>query len=390
MEHWRRDIRFWQFFRALLGGWLRRKFNFTPEPAETEGPCLILANHATDWDPLLVALSFPRQMYFVASEHIFRWGFFWKIINWLLHPIARLKGTTASDTVLTVMRRMRRGASVAIFADGNRTWDGCTGEIFPATGKLARSCGGTLITYRLEGGYFTNPRWAGGRLRRGQMRGRVAGVYPPETLRAMTPEEITAVIRRDLWEDAYARQRAERVPFRGRRAAEGLETMLCVCPSCGALGTLQSAGDRLRCSACGLEAVYDVYGFLSGPGLPFDSIRDWDRWQTEQLSARSAGNGPEPLFSDEGITLEELLPGHATHRLGEGAITLYRDRLVCAGRSFPLPEISGMGMHGPLGLSFSAAGGHYEVSGRRRFCLRKYMTVFDRLCARAGQSRVVI
>lgn len=390
MEHWRRDIRFWHFFRALLGGWLRRKFNFTPEPAETEGPCLILANHATNWDPLLMALSFPRQMYFVASEHIFRWGAVWHLINWLLHPIARLKGTTASDTVLTVLRRMRRGASVAIFADGNRTWDGCTGKIPPATGKLARSCGGTLVTYRLEGGYFTNPRWAGSRLRRGRMRGRVVGVYTHDALYAMTPEEVNAVIRRDLWEDAYARQRDERVPFRGRRLAEGLETMLCICPACGAQGALKSAGDRLSCGACGFSAAYDAYGFLSGPGLPFDSLPDWDAWQTDRLAALAAEDGPEPLFADDGVTLEELLPGHATRRLGKGRIALHRDRLVCAGRSFPLSEISGMGMHGPLGLSFSAAGGHYEVSGRRGLCLRKYMTVFDRLCARAGQSRVVI
>ena len=56
------------------------KFNFkakTVPPAE--GACLILSNHNTDWDPLLVTCSFrKRHMYFVASEHIFHWG--WKAI----------------------------------------------------------------------------------------------------------------------------------------------------------------------------------------------------------------------------------------------------------------------------------------------------------------------
>lgn len=34
---------------------------------------IVLSNHVTDYDPLLVGVSFPGQMYFVASEHITRW-----------------------------------------------------------------------------------------------------------------------------------------------------------------------------------------------------------------------------------------------------------------------------------------------------------------------------
>lgn len=384
MEHWKRDKAVWRFLRRFLGGWIRRKFNLTAEPVAADGPYLVLANHATNWDPLLIALSFEQQMYFVASEHIFRWGLVWRLINWLVHPIARLKGVTASDTVLTVMRRMRKGANVAIFADGNRTWDGKSGTVLPATGKLAKSCGGGLITYRLEGGYFTNPRWAGSRLRRGRMRGYAVNVYTREQLRAMTADQVNAIINRDLYEDAYARQREEPVAFTGKRLAEGLETLLCVCPRCAGIGTLSGAGDRFSCT-CGLTARYTVYGFLEGDDLPFDNLADWDAFQTEKLRVRAetAGEG-EVLFSDTAITMDQLLDHHGQLPLGAGSLTLYRSRLVWAGREFPLEDITGMGMHGPMGLSFTVGTKHYELSSKKPRCLRKYMLIYEHLRQRAA------
>lgn len=382
MAHWERDKRIWGFLCFILNGWLRRKFGFTPEiaPPDLRGPCLVLANHTTNWDPLLMALSFRKHpMYFVASEHIFRWGFLWRVIDALVHPIARLKGTTAADTAMTILRRMRKGASVALFAEGNRTWDGVTGPILPSTAKLARMCGGTLVTYRLEGGYFSNPRWAGSRLRRGTMRGRIAGIYPPEQLRAMTPEQVDALIRRDLREDAWERQRLQPTVYRSARPAEGLQTMLCVCPRCGELGTLSAQGAVLRCGACGFSVRVNEYGFLTGDGAPADNLRDWDVWQTARLWARTAAAGDGPVFRDEGAALDQVREGHRTVHLGRGAISLSRTALTAAERVFPLAGISGMGMHGALGLSFTFEGAHYEVSFREERCLRKYYTICQRL-----------
>ena len=143
----------WRILRPPVTAWVRHKFNFTPEVYRGEGPYLIFCNHTTDWDPIRLAGALPEQTYFVASEHIFRWGFWGGVIRFVVDPIARLKGTTAGDTVLTVVRRLKAGANVAIFAEGNRSFNGLTGAILPSTGKLARSCGATVITYRMEGGY---------------------------------------------------------------------------------------------------------------------------------------------------------------------------------------------------------------------------------------------
>ena len=59
MEHLNRYRRVWAFFRWALGPWLKHKFHYTPELCDAEGTYLVLANHNTDWDPLLLALAFP-------------------------------------------------------------------------------------------------------------------------------------------------------------------------------------------------------------------------------------------------------------------------------------------------------------------------------------------
>jgi len=388
MDHLNRYRFVWSTCRFLLGPWLKHKFNYTPELCSADGPFLVLANHNTDWDPLLLALAFPKYMSFVASEHIFRWGSAAKAIVFLINPIARLKGTTAGDTAMTMLRRLKKGVNVAMFAEGNRSFDGVTGNILPATGKLARSSGAGLVTYRFDGGYFTSPRWCGSALRKGKLTGKVVNVYTPEQLKAMTPAEVNAAICRDLYVDAYAVQREQMIPFRGKNLAEHLETVLCRCPKCGRLDTMHSAGDTLSCD-CGFSVRYNEYGFFEGDDAPFDNVTDWDRAQTEQLCAL-ADTVPDretPVFSDERMVLQEILPEHDSSMLGTGTLTLFRDRLECCGRVFPLSNLSGFMLHGPQTVDMSMDGRSYELSCEQIRCTRKYMTVIEHLRAVSAASK---
>ena len=375
MGNHRRHIIIWKILRPILMPWLRWKFNFLAEPVGIEGPYLVFANHNTNWDPLLLACSFSQQMYYVASEHIFRWRFMARIIRWLVDPIARLKSRTATDTVINIMRRLRKGANVCLFAEGNRSWNGVTGPILPSTGKLARSSGVTLVTYRLEGGYFTSPRWSSA-LRRGRMRGRVAGVYTHEQLKAMSVEEVNRLINQDLFEDAWERQNKECVPYRGRDLAQHLETLLCLCPRCGRIGTLKSEGDRFLCD-CGLSLRYNEYGFFEGENVPFQSVYEWDAWQTKRLFALWHGADEEPLFTDTEIRLREVLPEHRSRDLGVGELRLYLDRMECCGMVFPLSGIGAINLVQTQIVIMSFGQQNFEISSKAVRCMKKYQTIFD-------------
>ena len=137
----RRHVFVWKALRPLakLICWI--KFGFTCEKTNVKGPYLLVSNHVTNWDPILVACSFPEQTYFVTSEHLLRAGLGGKLVGWLQSPIPRQKSGSAASTVLTMMRYLRRGMNVCVFPEGNRTWDGVTAEFLPSIGKLARSSG---------------------------------------------------------------------------------------------------------------------------------------------------------------------------------------------------------------------------------------------------------
>ncbi|MBO5497630.1 MAG: 1-acyl-sn-glycerol-3-phosphate acyltransferase [Oscillospiraceae bacterium] len=369
-----RRQRIWRFLYMLARPFLIRRFALTAEPCKVEGPCLIVANHVTNFDPLLLAMSFPnRPIRFVASEHIFRHGWVSRLLEKLVAPIARRKGAAGADTVRAVLRALKDGELVCIFAEGDATWDGLTHPIFSATGKLARSSGATLMTYRLEGGYLSMPRWSG-RLRRGRMRGGAVGVYPPETLKSMKGPEITRLIDRDIFEDAWARQRAEHVAFRARRRAEGIERGFFLCPRCKRIGTIKGAGDRVTCP-CGLNLQYTEEGFFE-PKEPFDTLAEWDRWQTEALRDMSFPAG-EPVFSDATVRGRQLGQDHGEKDLGSDTLVQEPDALCWGSLRFPLEDIRSMAMVKANILLLTVGDSYYEFRTGKACCLRKYLSFWQ-------------
>ena len=365
-----RRRRIWRFLCWLAHRFIERRFRFRTVSADVQGPCLIVANHVTTWDPLLLGICFPTTpIRFVASEHIFRRGWVSRLLDWLVAPIPRRKASSGADTVKACLRALREGETVCIFAEGDACWDGLSHEVFPATGKLARSSGATLVTFRLEGGYLTLPRWSKKR-RPGRMRGAVVGVYPPEELKGMKGPEITALINRDIFEDAWARQRAEHVVYRAEDRAEGIETGFFLCPSCGKIGTLRGLGNVIRCS-CGLRVLYTAEGFLE-PAEPFETLADWDRWQRETLGSMELPPDA-PVFSDGGVTLRRISSAHGEEELARGELVQYPDALVCGDRRFPLSEIASMAMVKANILLFSVGDDYYEIRADQALCLRKYL-----------------
>ena len=115
----------WHILYALVNRPLHARFAFESEPCDVSEPCIVISNHVTDFDPFLVAMSFPdKQLYYVASEHIFRLPVASKLITLLVDPIARKKGDSGFGAAREILRRLKKGHSVCLFAEGDCSWDG--------------------------------------------------------------------------------------------------------------------------------------------------------------------------------------------------------------------------------------------------------------------------
>lgn len=361
--------RIWKTAYFIGHRFIVTKFNYRHDRVEPDSPCLVISNHVTNWDPLLVAMSFPKtNLHFVASEHLFRMGFVSKLINFLVAPIARRKGSSGLDAAMASLRTIKAGGSVGLFAEGECTWDGRSVEIVSSTGTLAKASGAKLVTYRIEGGYFTMPRWSAGQ-RKGRMRGQVVNIYEPEQLKKMRPEEITELINRDIFEDAQERQKREKQRFRSKRRAEALESMLCLCPACRRVGTLKSEGIHLSCE-CGFKVEFTEYGTFE-PAQPFETVGEWDKWQTPLLVSGEFEHGDE-LFSDDGIILNEVGDGHTDKTLVTGRLFLKDGALHIGEHVFELGRIHNMGIVRTNRLFFNYDDIYYELRSMKLDCLRKY------------------
>ncbi len=367
----RRHRRAWRLAHKLLGGYFRKKFNLTSDICEYDGPCIIISNHVTNWDPPLLGLSFPNKpIYFMASEHLFRKGLKSWLINRYFEPIPRSKGASAADAVLKCLRHFKAGDSVCIFAEGDSTWNGVTNKIIPSTANLVKSSRVALITYKFEGGHLSNPRWGKG-VRKGRMHGGVVNIYPPEQIKKMSVEEIENLINTDIYENAWERQEAEPIAYVGKERAKRIESALYLCPQCKQIGTLTGNGSFVECS-CGFKTEYTEYGFFE-PSIPFKTIYEWDKWQEECLKNGDYVKGEELLFSDKEITLTEVFANHRYEELTTDTLIQYENKLVFGEYEFILTDISSMSLVQTSCLLFTYKDKYYELKSDGFVNMRKYL-----------------
>ncbi len=378
---------FFCVLKPLVGLWVRAVYKFKPvRYGRLPEPCFIVSNHVTDCDMLMIPQSFRgiSQMYFVSGEHILRAGFASKLLMYFLDPIPRFKGTTATSTVLEMLRRLRAGASVALFPEGARSFSGQTGYIFPATASLAKKSGATLVTYRIEGGYLTAPRWAK-KLRKGKMTGRVVGVYPPEVLSTMTDAELLELIKRDIHENAFERQRSldEPIKYKCAATAEGIERAAVVCPMCHGIGTVKGEGNTVRCT-CGAESTLDEYGFFSGD-FPFTSMTEWMVWQREHIESLPEPAEETELCRNKGQTLTKIDRDHSKTAVDSGELVLTTHKISVGKIAVPLDEIVYVDTYSHGYLLFSTAdGGYYEIRGEDDYEGYKYFLLMQRFAAKTA------
>jgi len=382
----------WQVARVVLTP-LYRKYGFRAERVKLpDGPCLIFSTHQTHLDPLLLVKPFRRQMYYVASEHLLRRWYRW-ILTLAADPIIRCKSRTETNAAMDILRRVREGHSVCVFIEGERCYAGQTEYIPDSAARLAKMAGVPLLTYRLEQGYFIQPRWARSMRKGSAFTGRAAHLYTADELKAMSNEEVLAHIRTDLFVDAYAEQQAQMLAYPGEHLAEHLETLLYRCPVCGSIDTLHSEDDCFFCE-CGLNLRYTEYGYLEpyhagAMDAPFATLQAWYEWEKASLTPlaeESLAQPDKPLLCDAHQNMRRC--DEDTHYILQqwqnGTLTLYADRLVFAAADgealvFPFEQIRNISCQERQMLSFSSGGAVYEVLCEQPRSALKYQHLFHAL-----------
>jgi 1-acyl-sn-glycerol-3-phosphate acyltransferase len=151
-----------------------------------EGPVLIVANHQSNLDPVLIGLACPRQLKYFARVGLFFWPFSWWIRALGAVPIDREKAISGIKTTLKLLQQRE---AVVVFPEGSRTSDGKMSEMLPGFCMLARRSGATIVPIAVDGAFAA--------LRRGTVMPRLAEITLVICPR-ITPGEIAVLSDQQL------------------------------------------------------------------------------------------------------------------------------------------------------------------------------------------------
>ena len=332
--------RIYALFRPIFHAVCRVTYGVrVKSPREFGESVLILANHTSDMDFLVVAEHIRDHMYFVASEHVAAMGLFGKYFDRWFNPIKVTKGSSKAGGVMDIMRRLRRGNCVLLFAEGRISHNGRSTYITPATAKLAKSVKCRVVTFRTSGGFFIEPRWQN-YLNRGRLfTSGIVHEYSAEEMAAMTVDEALAHIREDLCVDAYAEQEKLMRPFKFRHGLRDITRYYDVCPRCHGLDCLgvEGEGMTVKCRGCGYELTMDSCGFFHGEGDIVRTCADWEEIQLREYRERFERG---EFFTEEGVQLCRIGEGFELEEIGTGTLTSDAGGLSLCGERFPFHELT--------------------------------------------------
>jgi len=108
------------------------------------GRAIVASNHISNWDPILVGLTIPREVHFLAKEELFRN----RPLRWLIsayNAVPVRRGTADRRALRLAADVLRRNGVLLMFPEGTRSVTGEIGKGKPGVGFLACSTGAPIV-----------------------------------------------------------------------------------------------------------------------------------------------------------------------------------------------------------------------------------------------------
>jgi 1-acyl-sn-glycerol-3-phosphate acyltransferase len=122
------------------------------------GGFLVLPNHQSALDPVVVQSYCPRRLHAMTKSTQFRSGFFrWILPRLASFPVRRYR--IDPQSVRVVLGRLEEGEGVCIYPEGERSWDGTLQSFRQGTMRLMLAAGVPVIPCGIDGTYDVLPRW---------------------------------------------------------------------------------------------------------------------------------------------------------------------------------------------------------------------------------------
>lgn len=123
-----------------------------------EGPFLLVSNHLSNLDPLLIQSICPRVVHAMAKSAQFGVPVVGRIMRHI-HSFPVRRYQVDPQAVRVALRRLHTGKPVAIYVEGERSWDGRLQDPRIGTLRLILKAGVPVVPGVIRGSYEAWPRW---------------------------------------------------------------------------------------------------------------------------------------------------------------------------------------------------------------------------------------
>lgn len=124
-----------------------------------KGGALLLVNHQSFIDPLVVAVGMKRPVSYLARHDLFKVPLIgWILKNTYVMPIRR--DSAGTESIRLAVERLKQGYFVGLFPEGTRSRDGALQEIKPGFLSIVRRAQVPVVPVAIAGAINALPRGA--------------------------------------------------------------------------------------------------------------------------------------------------------------------------------------------------------------------------------------
>jgi len=147
---------FYWIFRAIFIIILKLFYRFKVEGLENlpqKTNFIVVANHASYLDTLVIGAAIPKKTYWIASKNLY--CIFW--LRWFFRSIDALPSGSSSDKAISLLLDNK---NIGLFPEGNISPDGRLGEFRRGAALLAMKTGRPIIPCAILGTHQALPKRA--------------------------------------------------------------------------------------------------------------------------------------------------------------------------------------------------------------------------------------
>lgn len=315
------------FFRSVIRtaaefGLKGTNFTYTMEGMEKIGkdePCLILMNHSSFLDLMMVSkIFYPKPYGIVCTSD----GFVGK--EGLMRSVGCIP-TKKFVTDLTLIQDLQYcfrelKCSVLMYPEASYSFDGTTTPLPRKMGILLKKCGVPLVMVKTTGAFTRDPLYNELQVRKSvPISAKVSCLFTKDDLQEKSVQQLSDELDAAFTYDHFRWQKENAIEVSDSFRADGLHRILYKCASCGTEGQMEGRDEKLTCHHCGKIYTLTPLGELEAENAEteFSHIPDWYAWERAQVR-QEIENGTYGLTTDVEIAM--MVDYTSIYKVGQGTL----------------------------------------------------------------------